>query len=56
MVLWKYLQNKDCLPNPRNSLSTVVPAKAISSANEAEIEVLSSSKKRRRPYKRYVCI
>ena len=59
MALWKYLRNKDCLPDPRGSLSTVVPAKAISSANEAvrcEIEVSSSSKKRRGPYKRYVRI
>ena len=50
MVLWKYLRKKDCLPDPRGSLSTVVPAKAISSANKAvrcEIEVSSSSKKRR---------
>ena len=42
MALWKYLRNKDCSPVPRGSLSTVVPAKGISSANKAvccEIEV-----------------
>ena len=31
----KYLRNKDGLPDPRDSLSTVMPAKTISSANEA---------------------
>ena len=31
----KYLRNKDGLPDPRDSLSTVMPARTISSANEA---------------------
>ena len=31
----KYLRNKDGLPDPRGSLSTVKPARTVSSANEA---------------------
>ena len=56
MALLKYLRNKDGLPDPRGSLSAVIPARMISIANEAvheEIEA-SSSKKCRGPYKRYV--
>ena len=56
MALLKYLRNKDGLPDPRGSLSDVIPARTSSIANEAvreEIEA-SSSKKRRGPYKRYV--
>jgi len=55
MELLNYLQNKDCLSDPMGSLSTVVPAKVISSVNDAvccEIEA-SFSKNHRRPYKRY---
>ena len=47
MALLKYLWSKDCLPDPRGSLSAVVLAEAISSANEAvhcEIKALSSEK------------
>ena len=58
MALLKYLIDKDCLLDPRGSLSTVMPSKAIFSANEAvrcEIEV-SSNKKPRGPYKRCVHI
>ena len=35
MTLLKYLKNKDGLPDPRGSLSTVIPPRMISSANEA---------------------
>ena len=35
MAMLKYLRNKDGLPDPRDSLSTVMPARTISSANEA---------------------
>ena len=35
MAMLKYLRNKDGLPDPRGSLSTVIPARMISSANEA---------------------
>ena len=31
----EYLRNKDGLPDPRGSLSTVMPARTISNANEA---------------------
>ena len=35
MAMLKYLRNKDGLPDPRGSLSTVMSARTISSANEA---------------------
>ena len=35
MVMLKYLRNKDGLPDPRGSLSAVMPARTISSANKA---------------------
>ena len=35
MAMSKYLRNKDGLPDPRSSLSTVISARTISSANEA---------------------
>ena len=35
MTMLKYLRNKDDLPDPRGSLSTVIPARMISSVNEA---------------------
>ena len=35
MAMLKYLRNKDGLPDPRGSLSTVMPARMISSTNEA---------------------
>ena len=35
MAMLKYLRNKDGLPDPRGSLSTVMPARTISSANKA---------------------
>ena len=35
MAMLKYLRNKDGLPDPRDSLSIVMPARMISSANEA---------------------
>ena len=35
MAMLKYLRNKDGLPDPRGSLSTVMLARTISSANEA---------------------
>ena len=34
MAMLKYLRNKEGLPEPRGSLSTVMPARTISSANE----------------------
>ena len=35
MAMLKYLRNKDDLSDPRGSLSTVMPARMISSANKA---------------------
>ena len=35
MAILKYLRNKDGLPDPRGSLSAVIPARTISNANEA---------------------
>ena len=35
MAMLKYLRNKDGLPDPRGSLSTVMPARTISNANKA---------------------
>ena len=35
MAMLKYLRNKDGLPDPRGSLSTVMPVRTISSAKEA---------------------
>ena len=35
MAMLKYLRNKDGLLDPRGSLSTVMPARTISSANKA---------------------
>ena len=68
MVLLKYLKpcSKDGLPDPKGSLSTVIPSRAIARANqeaqqaiadqsdEQSVEQSGKSKKKRRPYKKYV--
>ena len=47
MAMLKYLRNKDGLPDPRGSLSTVIPARTISSANEAVCDTHEYNKRPR---------
>ena len=55
MALLKYLRSKDNLPGPKGSLSTEIPERAISSANQqVRREIESGCKKKTRgPYNRY---
>ena len=68
MALLKYLKpcSKDGLPDPKGSLSTVIPSRAITRANqevqqaiadrsdEQNVEQSGKSKKKRGPYKKCV--
>lgn len=61
MALLKYLKpcSKDGLPDPKGSLSAVVPSRAIARANQEVQQTLAdqsdkSGRKKRGPYKKYV--
>ena len=59
LTYFKSASSKDRLPNPRGSLSAVVPPRAISQANQEVQQMLvnqsnSKLKKKRGPYKRYI--
>ena len=53
MALFRYLERKDGLPDPRGLLVSVVPLQAIAEVNR-EVQAARSSKQKRGPYQRYI--
>ena len=52
MSLLRYLKQKDGLPDPKGSLTSEVPTRAIVRANQEVEAELVEQKKKRGPYRR----
>ena len=54
MSLYRYFEKKDVLPNPKSSLSKVIPSSSIAAANNEVRPLMEQGTKRKRgPYSKF---